>query len=259
MVEAVGELVAGTQQRTRHDGTRVDHRVVRQPVIGQRQFVESAAAGLAADVPVHGRDAVFLQGQAVVDRLAEGLHAEQVSGVTDAEALSVDRADRDAKLLRIDPLELRNVVGHRAPVIRPHTVVHVGKLAFQAREVRHGEITAQRPGDQPAAGLADGGELLHCQSAAVVAIRVRQFGHHLAHPGIIRADSRGPDPGHQFHQRNPLLGIRFEGLGNGADTAGLLGPAGTSACVTALRLCGPRHCGTLGHDHYLTTPILSVG
>ena len=208
---------------------------------------------------VDGCDAVFLQSQAVVDRLADGLHAKQVTGVTSAEALSVDRADRDSKLLRIDPLELRNVVGYGAAVVRPDTGVHVGKLAFEAREVRHGEITSQGPGDQPAAGLADGGELLHCQSAAVVAIPVRQFGHDLAHPGIIRADSRGPDPGHQFHQRNPVLGICFEGLGNGADTAGLLGPGGTSACMTALRLCCPRHCGTLGHDHPLTTPTLSVG
>ena len=120
------------------------------------------------------------------------------------------------------------------------------------------EITSQGPCDQPAAGLADGGELLHRQSAAVVVVRVRQIGHNLPHPGIIRPDSRGSDPGHQFHQRNPLLSVCFEGLRNGADTAGFPGPGGTSACVNALRLCGPHHCGTLGHDHPLTTSILSV-
>jgi hypothetical protein len=59
--------------------------------------------GSPPDVPVHGRGAVFLHGQAVVDRLAQGLHAKQVSGVTDAEALSVDGADRDPELLRIHP------------------------------------------------------------------------------------------------------------------------------------------------------------
>ena len=102
---------------------------------------------------VDGRDAVFLQGQAVVDRLAHGLHAEQVTGVTNAEALSVDRADRDAKLLRIDPLELRNVVGHGAPVIRPHTVVHVLAIS-PCRRAKSGTARSPRRARAISASLA---------------------------------------------------------------------------------------------------------
>ena len=122
---------------------------------------------------VHGRNAVFLQGQAVVEWLAHRLHGEQVTGVTDVEALSIDRADTDAELVRIDPLELRNVVGDRAPVVGPDTVGHLLKLAFEQGEVGNDEIAAQGPGDQPPAGLADGGELLDREPAAVMAVRVR--------------------------------------------------------------------------------------
>ena len=90
-------------------------------------------------------------------------------------------------------------------------------------------------------------ELLHRQSAAVVSPRPGSSATISRTRGIIRANSRGPDPGHQFHQRNPVLGICFEGLDNGADTAGLLGPGGTLACVTALRAVLPaplRHAWT---------------
>ena len=146
---------------------------MRQPVSAERKFVEATAAGLAPDVTVHGRDAMFLQGQAVVERLAHGLHGEQVSGVTDGEALSIDRADTDAELVRIDPLELRNVVGDRTPVVGADTVGHLVKLAFEQGEVCNDEIAAQGPGDQPPAGLADGGELLDGEPATVMAVGVR--------------------------------------------------------------------------------------
>jgi hypothetical protein len=107
---------------------------VGQSVTGERQLVEAAAAGLSSDVAVHRFDTVLFEDHAVVDRLAHGLYAERFAGIPDGKALSVDGAHRDAELLRIDPLELRDVVGHVAAVVRPHPVVHVLKLDLEGEE-----------------------------------------------------------------------------------------------------------------------------
>jgi hypothetical protein len=63
------------------------------------------------------------------------------------------------------PLELRNVVGDRTCVVCADTVGHLLKLAFEQGEVGNDEIAAQGPGDQPPAGLADGGERLDREPA----------------------------------------------------------------------------------------------
>ena len=82
-IKAIPLLEPRFHERTAHDGAGVDHGVVRLSVVGQGQLVEIPAARLATQVLMDDVGAILLQGEAVRNRLAAGLHAEVLCRVAD--------------------------------------------------------------------------------------------------------------------------------------------------------------------------------
>mmetsp|Transcript_27837 Transcript_27837/g.67596 ORF Transcript_27837/g.67596 Transcript_27837/m.67596 type:complete len:525 (-) Transcript_27837:257-1831(-) len=144
VVEAVADGRRRLHERRRHDGARVDVRIVRQAVGVQHALVEAAARRLAAHVAVHLVLAVLLERERVREHLRARLDAELRARVAVRELLPVDGARRDAELLGVDARQLRYVRRHGAARVAAHVVEHGAQLGGEVLERREHEAPLER-------------------------------------------------------------------------------------------------------------------
>ena len=143
-VLAVGNGARGADHGGAHDGAGIDHRIVR-PVVGvQRQLVETAAGGFAADMAVHLVLAVQRQGEGIIQRFHHRLQAEGLFCIAQGETLAVQAAHGQAELVRVLAGQFGDIAGHGAGAVLAGIVEQIGDAAGKPAETGNGQLPVQR-------------------------------------------------------------------------------------------------------------------
>ena len=117
------------------DRAGIDHRVERPVVVGQPDRIERLAARLDADGRRHALFADHVQRQRKHEGLGDRLDGERHRAVADFIDMAVDGDERDAEMRGIGALQLGNVVGDRAGIVRLEFLVTAGQEMLQRRLV----------------------------------------------------------------------------------------------------------------------------
>ena len=117
------------------DRAGIDHRIERPVVVGQPDRIERLAARLDADRRRHAFFADQFERKRKHESLGDRLDGERHPAVADLVDMAVDGNERDAEMRGIGALQLGNVIGDRAEIVRFEFLVASLQKALERRLV----------------------------------------------------------------------------------------------------------------------------
>lgn len=128
--------------------TRSKNKHLKHTVVIQHQLVEVASRRFLADILMDYFLSQPVQSDRVSQRLAATLQGKRNRGVTDAESLSIDRANGNAPVIRIHPCQLWYIRGDLALRVRLAFPIEVLYVLCETRPIGYNELVSERPRDQ---------------------------------------------------------------------------------------------------------------
>ena len=117
------------------DRAGIDHRVERPVVVGEADRIERLAAGLDADRSGYALLTHQVQRKRKHEGLRDRLNGERHGAIADLVDVAVDGDETDAEMRGIGALQLGNVIGDRAGIVRPEFLVTGGQEPLKRRLV----------------------------------------------------------------------------------------------------------------------------
>ena len=139
-------------------------------VVVECDLVELPPGWLLSDVLVYVLGSVFVEGDGVVEGLADGLEAEGGLRVAPGESLAVDGADGDAPEVGWDASELRDVLGWLAALDGPAGLVDLPDVLAEGVKVGDDKLVLQCLDDEDEAGVDAFRELLSIKVESLEAV-----------------------------------------------------------------------------------------